>query len=175
MPVGAQQDDASPTGGMFGGGEPESPQEQPQWKPPPQSRPAPVQARAPEPQSQPFDVFGEDSPTAAQQGAVPNTQAPQQPQGSAWERIRRGQQQGAAGGGWDNVRRTQGAGQSEWSKQQDQSQREQKQGSTFRENYSISKTEEERSYAKEEAQREFDARVERERRGGDFGGNQKRW
>jgi hypothetical protein len=170
------QDDASPTGGMFGEAEPESPQQQPQWKPLPQSRPTPVpvKARAPEPQSQPFDVFGDDSPSPAQQGAVPDTQAPQQPQGSAWERIRRGERPAGAGG-WDNVRKTQGPGQSEWSRQQGQEQREQRQGSTFGERYSISKTEEESSYAKAEAQREFDARVERERRGGDFGGNQKRW
>ncbi|TVY12830.1 hypothetical protein LARI1_G009389 [Lachnellula arida] len=175
VPVGGQgQDDASPTGGMFGGAESETPQEQPQWEPPPQSRPTPVPTQAPEPQSQPFDVFGEDPPTAAQQSAIPDTQA-SQPRGSAWERLRRGQQPGAQGGGWDAVRQTQGPGQSEWSKQQAQSQRDQKQGSTFGESYSISKTDEERSYAKEEAQREFDAQVERERRGGDFAGNQKRW
>ncbi|TVY88225.1 hypothetical protein LAWI1_G007535 [Lachnellula willkommii] len=166
VPVGGHgQDDASPTGGMFGGAESESPQEQPQWKPPPQSRPTPVQTQAPEPQSQPFDVFGEDPRTAAQQSAIPDTQA-SQPRGSAWERLRRGQQSGVQGGGWDAVRQTQGPGQSEWSKQQAQSQRDQKQGSTFGESYSISKTDEERSYAKEEAQREFDAQVERERRAG---------
>jgi len=175
VPVGAQgQDDASPTGGMFMGAEPEIPQEESQWKPPPQSRPAPIQTQAPEPQSQPFDVFGEDTPTAAQQGAAPDTQASQS-QGSAWERLRRGQQPGGQGGGWDNVRKTQGPGQSDWSKQQAQSQKDQKQGSTFGENYSISKTDEDRSYAKEEAQREFDAQVERERRGGDSSWNQKKW
>ncbi|TVY38262.1 hypothetical protein LOCC1_G007671 [Lachnellula occidentalis] len=169
VPVAAQgQDDASPTGGMYMGAEPEVPQEEPQWKPSPQSRP-PVQAQVPEPEGQPFDAFSEDTSTAAQQSAAPATQA-SQPRGSAWERLRRGQMSGGQGGGWDTVRKTQGPEQSEWSKQQAQSQRDQKQGSTFGESYSISKTDEERSYAKEQAQREFDAQVERERRGEDFAG-----
>ena len=175
VPVSAQaQDDASPTGGMFGGAEPESPQQEPQWQTPTQSIPptVPVQARMPEPQSQPFEIFGDDSPSPAQQGVVPDTQPSQQPRGSAWERIRRGERPAGAGG-WDKVRKTQGPEQSEWSRQQAQEEREQRQGSTPGEGYAISKIE--NSHAKEDAQREFDARVEQERQGGDFSGNQKRW
>ena len=45
--------------------------------------------------------------------------------------------------------------------------------------YSFSSAEEEKSYARDEAQKEFDERVERERRGGDFGdaagGSGRRW
>lgn len=44
--------------------------------------------------------------------------------------------------------------------------------------FTFSKTEEERNLAQIEAQKEFDARVEKERRGGDFSsgnGDQKRW
>jgi hypothetical protein len=63
-------------------------------------------------------------------------------------------------------------------KQQHETQKEQREGATTGDSFAFSKTEEERTYAKEEAQKEFDARVERERRGGDFskgGGDQKRW
>lgn len=182
-----QQDDASPTGGMFGtdapegflgryeGGESEPPaQQQPQWKPTPQSRPAPVQTQTTEAPSQPFDMFGgEDSPQRPdQQGVVPDTR-PQQ--GSSWDRIRRGQQPAGQGqGGWDSVRKKSGPGESEWSRQENQEQKAQKQGSTYGETYSISKRDEEKGYAKEEAQKEFDARIERERQGGDFGEKSKR-
>lgn len=155
---GQTPDDASPTGGMYGGAETTAPIEQTQWKPLPQSNPAPVPMSAPEPQSETFDFFGEDTQKPAQQPAAANTQ-PQQ--GSAWERLRR---QKAAGSGWDNVRKTQGPEQSEWSRQQGQEQKERKQGSSFGDSYV-----EERNYAKEEAQKEFDDRIERERRGGNFG------
>jgi len=176
-----QQDDPSPTGGM--GGYPDIPKEEPQWAPPPQSRPEPAQARESEPQSQPFEVFGDSSPTPAQQGTVPDTQArPRQGalQQSAWERLRRGEKptpiDGGSTGGWDNVRKTQGSGASDWAKQQEQTQREQRQGSTIGESYAYSKTDEERNYAKEEAQKEFDARIEKERRGDDSNADtNKRW
>jgi hypothetical protein len=172
-----KQDDASPTGGM-GGGYPDIPKEEPQWMPPPQSRPEPAQAREPEPQSQPFDVFGDSSPAPTQQGRIPDTQAPRQQ--STWERLRRGGKPAPIDdtrtGGWDNVRKTQGSGASDWAKQQEQTQKEQRQGATLGESYTYSKTDEERNYAKDEAQKEFDARIEEERRGGDFSaGTNKRW
>jgi hypothetical protein len=80
----------------------------------------------------------------------------------------------------------QGAGrgrQSESGQSQEQSRgwagvREQAQSPTASDDFAFSKENEERSLARTEAQREFDARVERERRGGDFSsgsGNQKRW
>jgi hypothetical protein len=56
--------------------------------------------------------------------------------------------------------------------------REQAQSPTASDDYAFSKETEERSLARDQAQKEFDARVERERRGGDFSsgsGDQKRW
>ncbi len=97
------------------------------------------------------------------------------PQGSAWDRLRRGEKPAPVpqkSGGKHPTK------QSAWSRQQDETQREQKEGSTMGDSFAFSKSEEERNYAKEEAQKEFDARVERERRGGDFsqgGGDQRRW
>lgn len=168
-----RQDDASPTGGMSGG-YPDIPKEEPRWSPQPQSRPAPAQTRALEPQSQAFDIFDDASPTAAQQGTVPDTQPPR---GSAWERLRRGEKPALAAetrtSGWDNLRKSQG---SDWSKQQGQTQREQGQGATLGEGHSFSKSDEENNYVKDEAQKEFDARIEKERRGGDFSaGSNNRW
>ena len=56
------------------------------------------------------------------------------------------------------------------------SQREQQEGSTLGDSFAFSRTEEERSYAKDEAQKQFDERVERERRGEDFGAKgSRRW
>ena len=97
------------------------------------------------------------------------------PEGSAWDRLRRGEKPASTS-------QTSGAkqqpNQSPWMRQQNETQKEQREGSTMGDSFAFSKTEEERSYAREEAQREFDARVEQERRGGDFskgGGDQKRW
>lgn len=53
---------------------------------------------------------------------------------------------------------------------------EQQEGSNTGDSFSFSSSEEERSYAKDEAQKEFDERVEKERRGGEFSsGSDKRW
>ncbi|KAJ9623085.1 hypothetical protein H2203_006018 [Taxawa tesnikishii (nom. ined.)] len=81
------------------------------------------------------------------------------PAGSAWERVRReaavGQQpsKGSTGNAWAGNRGVQ---------------QEQREGSTLGDSFSFSETEEERQLAKTEAQKDFDARVERERQGGDF-------
>lgn len=82
--------------------------------------------------------------------------------GSAWERIRRGAGSSATAGS-GTERRGRGAG--GW-----QRQREQREGSGGfgGDDFTFSGTEAERSYAREEAQRDFDARVEKERQGGDF-------
>ena len=96
------------------------------------------------------------------------------PQGSAWDRLRRGEKPTPIP---QNSGGKPPPSQSQWSRRQSETQREQTEGSTTG-NFAFSKTEEERNYAKEEAQKEFDARVERERRGGDFsqgGGDQRRW
>jgi hypothetical protein len=173
-------DDASPTGGMFGeentaaspantdgimGGNTQT--QERQWPP---ARPAPAQTRAQETEAQPFDAWDDASPTGGQ-GMTESTA----PQGSAWDRLRRGEKPAPVpqkSGGKQPTK------QSAWSRQQDETQREQKEGSTMGDSFAFSKSEEERNYAKEEAQKEFDARVERERRGGDFsqgGGDQRRW
>lgn len=98
--------------------------------------------------------------------------------GSAWERVRRGaatpasgkkERQGATGG-----RGAGGAG--SWQQQRD---KREGSGSNDGDDFMFSSSEQERSYAQEEAQRDFDARVEKERQGGDFneGGGEggRRW
>ncbi|KAM0804515.1 hypothetical protein BDR22DRAFT_969841 [Usnea florida] len=53
---------------------------------------------------------------------------------------------------------------------------EQEEGETLGDSFSFSSSDEEKGYAKAEAQKEFDERVEKERRGGDFGGDgRRRW
>lgn len=77
------------------------------------------------------------------------------PQGSAWERIRK---ESAAGKGQSRQSPT----------NTPQVRSEQQEGSTLGDSFSFSSSDEERQLAKIEAQKEFDARVERERQGGDF-------
>ena len=191
----SQQDDASPTGGMFGDENETLAQESnnnvsevnvgderaDERRGPglPSSKPIPAPRNVPETESQPFDAFDDASPTGGQ-GLASDTSTPQS-SGSTWDRIRRGEKTAPSskpGSGWQNGRGQQQSGQSAWSKQQRDTQREQKEGSMMGDSFAFSKTEEERNYAKEEAQKEFDARVDRERRGGDFSqgsGDQRRW
>ncbi|KAI4128618.1 MAG: hypothetical protein LQ338_002653 [Usnochroma carphineum] len=83
--------------------------------------------------------------------------------GNAWDRIRRQAQRQASGTkqggrGWDAIRK------------------EQQEGSTAGDSFTFSSADEERQLAQDEAQKEFDARVERERRGGNFDENRgRRW
>jgi hypothetical protein len=178
VPVETQADDASPTGGMLWE-EPvkadvmnntissaQAPSSRPQWT---SSKPLSNQTTSTSStEGKPFDLFDDASPTGGQEEAV-NT--PSAAQGSAWERLRRGERPNP---GPSNT----GSSQSSWKRQQTMIQKEQTPGSNSGDSFAFSKSEEERNYAKEEAQKEFDARVERERRGGDFsqdGGNQKRW
>ncbi|KAI4193710.1 MAG: hypothetical protein LQ346_003852 [Caloplaca aetnensis] len=75
--------------------------------------------------------------------------------GNAWDRIRRQAQQQASeqksgGGGWEAIRK------------------QQEVGSTAGDSFTFSSAAQERQLAKHEAQKEFDARVERERQGGGF-------
>jgi hypothetical protein len=180
------QDDASPTGGMFGeenttgspgnseGNMAGSTQNGGQW--PTSVAPSPAPRRAPnetkETFSSSFDAWDDASPTGGQ--GMTNSAA-QTPQGSAWDRLRRGEKP-------TSVPQKSGPkspqSQNPWARLQNEAQREQRQGSTVGDSFAFSKSEEERAYAKEEAQKEFDARVERERTGGDFskgGGDQRRW
>jgi hypothetical protein len=169
------QDDASPTGGMFGSEDTnyvpasmgETPQPETRKRPWPVVKPIPAPSGYQEPSDKPFSMFDDVSPTSGQDEAEDTTPTP--PQGSAWERLRRGEKPVQRNGPASQQRPSQDT----WSRQQNE-----RQGSTAGDSFAFSKTEEERNYAKEEAQKEFDARVERERRGGDFAqasSEQKRW
>ncbi|KAF4306749.1 hypothetical protein GTA08_BOTSDO04965 [Botryosphaeria dothidea] len=85
--------------------------------------------------------------------------------GSAWDRIR---QQASSGQGPAS-----GSPSSPWGRPAQQ--KEQRTGSTLGDSFTFSNSDEERQLAKSEAQREFDERVERERRGVDFNEGGKRW
>ena len=86
--------------------------------------------------------------------------------GSVWERIR---QQSASEPSRSSIgrgRAIRGSG----------VRQEQQEGSTSGDSFSFSSSDEEKGYAKAEAQKEFDERVEKERRGGDFSSDgRKRW
>ena len=85
--------------------------------------------------------------------------------GSVWERIRQQSASEPSGPSMRRGRGTRGSG----------VQQEQEEGSTTGDSFSFSSSDEERSYAKAEAQREFDERVEKERKGGDFTSEGRRW
>jgi hypothetical protein len=109
------------------------------------------------------DDYDDASPTGGR-GAMDDDGAGGFGGGSVWERIR--QQQASSG----SSATTQSRGRRGGIRQ------EQQEGSTTGDSFSFSRSEEERNYAKDEAQREFDERVEKERRGGDFSsGSEKRW
>ena len=126
---------------------------------------------------------------ASPQAGTENTR--QRPAGSAWERLRSeaAANQQSPRQQNPNQRRGQTWMQSQSQSQaQSQSQRqgrtagwgsvqkEQQEGATLGDSFAFSTSDEERQLAKSEAQRDFDQRLERERRGGDFnerGG--KRW
>ncbi|KAL8730532.1 MAG: hypothetical protein Q9166_003985 [cf. Caloplaca sp. 2 TL-2023] len=101
------------------------------------------------------DTFDDASPTAAGTGAGGQG-------GSAWDRIRRQAQTSSGekqkGQSWRTIKR------------------EQQAGSTTGDSFAFSSDDEQRQLAKDEAQDEFDARVERERQGGNFNENRgRRW
>lgn len=112
-----------------------------------------------------FDMgFDDASPTGGER--VTDTQSTG---GSAWERIRQQAQTGRSP-------RSVGPGQK--TRNPVAAQEQPANESSSADNYSFSSTDRERQIARDEAQKEFDARVERERRGGDFSsgsGDQKRW
>ncbi|KAI9776384.1 MAG: hypothetical protein M1835_005528 [Candelina submexicana] len=101
------------------------------------------------PQPTTFDDFDDASPSAGQRQMDAASGS-----GSTWERIR---EQASSQG----VARA--------SKRMSSTQQEQMEGSTSGDSFAFSETDSDRQLAKHEAQREFDDRVERERRGGDFG------
>lgn len=173
-PKKANVDDASPTGGWDAEGDTDSGfQEEAAKGPPtaasprpwPKVRPVPVDSPRQDIRDQPFDAFEESSPTGAEQGMMEDKVTPVRQTGSAWDKIRKGEKLDRQNP------------ESAWSKK-GQNPQGQKRGSSNSDDFAYNKSEEESAYAKDEAQKEFDARVERERRGGDFSkgnGDQKRW
>ncbi|OCL07066.1 hypothetical protein AOQ84DRAFT_66223 [Glonium stellatum] len=81
---------------------------------------------------------------------------------------------------WDRIRKNAASGQAQPDQRYHSNaarpiQREQRESSTLGDSFSFSSTDEERQLAKAEAQREFNDRLERERKGGDFEDQGKRW
>jgi hypothetical protein len=148
-------DDMSPQGGTLAGSDTgvltdrqaQSQRSDPKWYPRP---PLDLGKSAPQPRSS-EPSYDDASPAASTPGE------------SSWDRIRRE----AASEGSPNPRP---AG-SPWSSDR----REQRGGSTPGDSFTFSNSEEERQLAKGEAQKEFDARVERERQGKDFDDKGKKW
>ncbi|KAG4418254.1 hypothetical protein IFR04_008612 [Cadophora malorum] len=160
----------SPDTSWEGMSEKKQPETTPQPKRWPQARPTPAPPPVDESSDQPFGMFDDASPTGGQGVQADIRAAPVTSQGgSAWDRIRRGEQ--------SSTQRTAPITGSQQAQNQNAWSRVQKDGAAISEGYSYSKAEE-GDLAKGEAQKEFDARVERERRGGDFAkgsGDQKRW
>lgn len=179
-------DDASPTGGMYfdesqesgkptvssGGGVREQGQPQPGSSYGRRQQAIQKSQQAPEPQdnsASPFMVFDDASPTNGQ-GMSANNTTQSSSSGSAWDRIRSGQRPATSRGRSEQDSQGQETGQSAW--------RRGSQNSESQSSFNASSEREARRYSREEAQKEFDAKIERERRGGDFssgGGDQKRW
>ena len=136
-------------------------------KSPADNRPSTFQTEKASRQPKNFDDDYDDASPTGGRGAMDDGDAGGSGEGggSVWERIRRQQASGGSSPpAQSRGRRMDGVGQ------------EQQEGSTTGDSFSFSRSEEERNYAKDEAQREFDERVERERRGRDFSsGSGKRW
>lgn len=123
-----------------------------------------------------FDMVDDASPTAGSESMNTSSSS-----GNVWDRLR----QGATPSNSDSSSSRSQAGRpyttpssgSAWADRRGATnvQSEQRQGSTVGDSFAFSSTDEERQLLKEEAQREFDARVERERRGEGFDENKKRW
>ncbi|KAI9761221.1 MAG: hypothetical protein M4579_001141 [Chaenotheca gracillima] len=134
------------------------------------------------PQPTAFDEDSEDaSPTAP--AAASSAPRPGQSE-SAWGRIRREansrpNERPQRGQSRDYERSSDSQSspsQGSWSQTRETSRREGRQGSTVGDGFAFSNSDEDKQLAKDEAQKDFDARIERERQGGDFGNDdRKRW
>ena len=137
-----------------------------QARPPPNQNPAGNRAatfQVEKVERQPKD-FASDFDDASPTGGSGGMDSGDGSGGSVWERIR---QQSASEPSGSNVGRGRGMR---------GMQREQQEGSTTGDSFAFPSSDEERSYAKDEAQKEFDERVEKERKGGDFTSNrERRW
>ncbi|ESZ94000.1 hypothetical protein SBOR_5612 [Sclerotinia borealis F-4128] len=180
-----EYDDASPTSGAEWYGEDNTPgasQTTPQTFPPTNSWPqkqqtsAQTSSQAPAQEEKSFSVFDDASPTG-EQGMNTNTTSPSS-SGSAWDRIRRGEKPAST----SNTPSSQSSG---WARVQRNASNTSGDEVAHTDSFAFSKTEEERNLAQARAQKEFDTRVEKERRGESFSageggggggdGDQKRW
>ena len=133
-------------------------------QPPPSISPArrpPVAFQRKKVERQPKD-FGSDFDDASPTGGSGAMGGEDGSGGSVWERIR---QQSASEPSTPNAGRRSGFRGSGAPQE----------GTTTGDSFSFSSSDEERSYAQTEAQKEFDERVERERKGGDFSSEGRRW
>lgn len=168
--VADEDDDMSPTGGGIGFGDDDElgrlstvgdtgdmfsdrQLQEREAKAPPEAtrirRPSTIQPNSPVSERRTFDdSFSDASPTAIAKSDSSAT-------GSAWERIRQQSTSDSSGSAHTQPR----------SESQRRGNREQQE----RDGFMFSSEEAERGYARDEAQKEFDERVERERRGGEFG------
>lgn len=103
--------------------------------------------------------FDDASPTAARAATSPFTDNATQAGGSSWDRIRQTATKHAP---------NQSARASAWPSPAVQDQGMKREGATLGDSFAFSESDEERQLAKYEAQKDFDARVEKERQGGDF-------
>ncbi|KAI9673063.1 MAG: hypothetical protein M1829_004377 [Trizodia sp. TS-e1964] len=113
-----------------------------------------------------------------QSAQTPQTEGSQK-SGSAWNRIRdessTSSRPSSSGPTWKNIRsHPKPASKDAWSKRRAGNEQEQRDGPDPEDSFTFASSDEERQVAKEEAQRAFDAKVERERQGGDFSENGKK-
>lgn len=127
------------------------------------------------------DAFDDASPTAGSEPIGQSRGIATAAGGSAWERLRR--ENTPAQDSSPRRRPSQGPAQAQsqmgsnaWADRRGAASvlEEQRRGATVGDGYTFSRTEEERALAKGEAQREFDAKVDKERRGESFDG-EGRW
>jgi len=177
QPKSQSDDDMSPTAGNeTWGSDAESwetfSEEKPQTKPQTQQGQPLSQAwnRQPPPRSQPESSsslpFDDDSPTGGLfQDEVKNPQPqPQAQTGSSWDRLRRG----------DAPVPLQTPHRHPYPQQAVPERKEQREGSTLGDSFSFVEGDEERNRERERAQQEFDARIEKERQGRDFNGDERK-
>ncbi|KAG9248396.1 hypothetical protein BJ878DRAFT_46110 [Calycina marina] len=143
---------------------------------------SPVRGRRPasyqETPSQPSYDYDEASSSGGlgmNDDTLPSSTSPPQQTGSAWDRIRSGskssQNLNKPKSSWPSTQAEATKRESAWAQRQADTR------PSTEDSFSYSKVDGERDLAKSEAQKEFDAKVERERRGGSFtgGGDLKRW
>lgn len=145
--------------------QPQFAQDEQQTSQPPQQYQPPRRQR----QSQGVDFDFDD---ASPQRGMSSSQASSDPWETLRQNARNGVRYSSPANGPSNAWAGKRAGQGDGDGSQG---REQGQTSTTGDSFSFSKSDEERQLPREEAQREFDARIDRERKGQDFNGSQKRW